>query len=247
MANTKRYGTPNDGALRSDMGPGVSPQDPTALTTQQVLREGFWSRELYEAQIASIVQRLEASDKAVKLLQEFADRTPTTMDVQNKVEQLREVVMEKFAGIKDTFAQAGTALTAALQAQEKQAIATNDSNKAASDKMEAGFTKQIDMFSTTNKTELKGIRDIISDIKERITIIESRTSIIDPTNAITLAKLDEKVSRLTSSGDVVSGAAAAKDAAAAANRAFLGSIISIASVIILSIPVIVLVAKAFMK
>jgi hypothetical protein len=196
---------PDDGALRSDMGPGVSPQDPTALTTQQLLRENFWLRELLQEQIAGLGARMEAGDKAVRLLQAFADRTPTTMDVEHQVKQLREVVMEKFSGVTDMFATNATALTAALQAQEKQAIATNEYTAAANEKMERGFTKQLDMLGETRKADMSAIEDKISGIKERITIIESRTSISDPSTQISLAEVKRDLARLTSTSDITGG------------------------------------------
>ena len=192
------------------MGPGVSLQDPSALTTQQLIRENFWLRELLEEQLAKLEQRIDSGDQAVKLLQAFADRTPTTMDVQNQVAQLREVVMKMFEGIRDTFTEKDKALTAAFQAQEKQALATIDATKEASNKMESGFTKQIDMFGATNKTELKGIRDNIDDIKARITVIESKTSVSDPSTQISLAEVKRDLQRLTSTTDVSGGASAGK-------------------------------------
>lgn len=149
--------------------------------------------------------RLAGMDKALELLHEFASRTPTTMDVQHKVEALREVVMERFAGVSNTFQQSSTAVSAALAAQEKQAIATNDTNTAASDKMETAFTKQFDMLSASSKTDIAGVKDSINDIKDRITIIESKTSVSDPSTAVNIAKLDAAVARLNSTTDISSG------------------------------------------
>lgn len=175
MPQTQNPSTPHvdNGALRANTGPGVN-QDPSALTTQQLLRENFWLRELLEAQYASIETRIDAGAKAVELLQAFADRTPTTMDVKHEVEALREVAMEKFTSINTTFSQNDKALTAALQAQEKQAIATNDSNTTANTKMEDSFTKQIDALGKARDADLKSVDDKINSIKERVTIIESR-------------------------------------------------------------------------
>jgi len=190
------------------MGPGVSPQDPTALTTQQLLRENYWLRELLQEQVEGLKLRLIESDKAVKLLQAFADRTPTTMDVQHEVIALREVVMEMFRGVKDTFSQNATALTAALQAQEKQAIATTDNTTIANNKMEAFFTKQFDMLGETRKADMKGVDDKLDGLKERITIIESKTSISDPSSAIAIAELKASVNRLSSSTDITTGSKA---------------------------------------
>lgn len=206
---------------------GFDSGDPTPRTMQQVLRENFWLRELLESKLSNIDQKIESSDKAVRLLQAFADRTPTTMDVQHKVDALREVVIEKFVGVSNTFQQNGTALTAALQAQEKQAIATNDTNKAATDKMEAGFTKQFDALSASNKTDVAGVKDSINDIKDRLTIIESKTSIHDPTTAVHIAKLDASVARLNSTTDLSSGKSAGMVALWALLLGGIGSVLGI--------------------
>ncbi len=214
MANDRRQGqgqgqgqgqASDNGALRYN---AAFAQDPTALTTEQLLRENFWLREVLEGRIDGIEARMTEGAKAVQLLQAFADRTPTTMDVQHEVVALREVVMEKFESVNTTFAQNGVALTAALQAQEKQAIATNTSNTTANNKMEDSFTKQIDSINDARKGDMKGVDDKLEAVKERLTIIESKTSISDPSTAITLAKLDATVARLTSSGDVGAGKSA---------------------------------------
>lgn len=181
-AGSQTAGT--SGGMRSDMGPM---QDPTALTTQQLLRENFWLRELLQEQIAGLLQRMDAGDKAVGLLQAFADRTPTTMDVQHQVSQLREVTMDKIAGINK-------AVDAAFAAS-KEVIA----------KSEASFTKQIDSFSSQIGTNLRAVHDKIDDIKERLTVIESKTSVSDPSTAINLAKLQSAVDRLTSGADFNTG------------------------------------------
>src|SRR5678815_4740528 len=148
-------GDPDDGGLRLSTGiPSGPPNllDPTPRTMQQVLRENFWLRELIET-------RLGAMDKALALLQAFADRTPTTMDVQHQVAQLREVVMTKFGGIESTFTQKERELTAAFQAQEKQAIATNNTNAISTQKMEDSFTKQIDGISVGRVQDRKTLED----------------------------------------------------------------------------------------
>ena len=201
------------------MGPSVSPQDPTALTTQQLLRENYWLRELLQEQVEGLKLRLIESDKAVKLLQAFADRTPTTMDVQHEVIALREVVMQKFDAVKTQLLDRDSqtekasrdvksAVDAAFAAAKEAVGEQNKSNALAIAKSEAGFTKQIDMLGETNKTNMKGVDDKISDIKERITIIESKTSVSDPSSAIAIAELKASVNRLSSSTDITTGSKA---------------------------------------
>jgi len=208
---------PEAGGLRTDVGPIL--QDPTALTTQQLLRENFWLRELTEAKLTQLEQRMEASDKAVTLLQQFADRTPTTKDVQHEVAQLREVLIEKFEGVRTQLQERDaqtekasrdvkSAVDAAFAAAKEAVGEQNKSNALAIAKSEAGFTKQIDMLGETNKTNMKGVDDKIGDIKERLTVIESKTSISDPSTAVNLAKLQSAVDRLSSSAASADGRSA---------------------------------------
>lgn len=187
----------------------IRAEDPSALTTKQLQRENLWLRELIET-------RIDGMDKAIDLLQQFADRTPTTMDVQHEVKALREVTTEMIQGIrtqiqardiqistaaKDVKSAVDAAFAAAKEAVSEQ----NKSNALSNSKTEATFTKQIDMLGDTIKTNTKGMEDKIGDIKERLTIIESRTSVSDPSTQITLAKLGEQVARLGSSSDVSTG------------------------------------------
>jgi hypothetical protein len=147
----------------------VSPQDPSTLTMSALLRENFWLRELLEAQINAIEQRLDSGDKAIKLLQAFADRTPTTMDVQHQVVALREVTMEKFAGVK-------TAVDAAFDAAREAVGQQDKSNAAANDKSEKNFIKLIDAMNEQIRVIVKTTDDKLGDVKQRITVIESRSA-----------------------------------------------------------------------
>lgn len=168
----------DNGALRYNAGPG---QDPSALTTQQLLRENFWLREFLEVRINGVEERIIQSDKAVSLLQAFADRTPTTKDVQAEVTALREVTTEKFSSVAERFTSGGTALAAALQAQEKQAIATNDSTKTANSKMEDNFTKLIEQGRELLQANKTSMETQINDIKSRLDKGEGRSGGIDKT------------------------------------------------------------------
>jgi len=205
---------PDRGALRADVGPLT--QDPTALTTQQLLRENFWLRELTEAKITQLEQRMEASDKAVDLLQQFTNRTPTTKDIQHEVMALREVMVEKFQGIDTQLRERDvqtdkasrdvkSAVDAAFAAAKEAVGEQNKSNALAIAKSEAGFTKQIDSLAEQNKTNMRGVDDKFGDIKERLTVIESKTSISDPSTAVNLAKLQAAVDRLSSSAASADG------------------------------------------
>ena len=122
-----------------------------------------------------------------------------------KISGFRELVTEKFEG-RDT------ALAAALKAAQELVKQQNDSNTIATDKAAQAFTKQIDGITELIRTTAKGTDDKISDIKERITIIESRTSVSDPSTAVALARLEASNSALRTAGDIAGGRGAGQAA-----------------------------------
>lgn len=230
------------GALHYDSA-GARVSDPTPLTTQQLLRENLWLRELIEARIRGLEVRMEAGDEAVRLLQAFADRTPTTMDVQHAVEKLREVAFVKFDGIRTQLQERDAAMEKASKdvksavdaafAAAKEAVGEqNKSNAAAIDKSEKAFTKQVDGLSDIIKTTAKGVDDKINDIKERITVIESKTSVSDPSSAIAIAELKASVHRLSSTTDISAGRGAGMAALWALIVGGMGFVFALVSVVI---------------
>lgn len=232
---------------------GARVSDPTPLTTQQLLREIFQLRELVEARIKGVEVRMEASDEAVRLLQRFADRTPTTKDVENNVERLREVTSEKFTGVQTQITERDlqvdravkdvkeatdkaardvkSAVDAAFAASKEVVSEQNKSNAAAIDKSEKAFTKQIDGLNDLIKTTAKATDDKINDIKERITIIESKTSVSDPSSAIAIAELKASVHRLSSTTDISSGRQAGMTAMWALILAIISGAVGVVSII----------------
>lgn len=113
--------------------------DPSALTNQALLREIYLLREIIET-------RLDGMDKAILLLQAY----PTEVD--RKVGQLKELMLEMFKSVGDLFAEKEKAVAAAFQATEK-----------AVDKNESAFSKQIE-----------SVNERIDDMKERVLRREGR-------------------------------------------------------------------------
>lgn len=152
--------------------------DPTLLTTQQLIRENQWLREVIEA-------RLDGMDKAIELLRVSTDKYPADMD--SKVEHLESLHDEKFRSIESQFRErdvrteqtsrdAKTAVDAALQAAKEAVGKQNDSFMAATEKSEAATTKQIDQLQRLLDTNQKATDDKITDVKDRITKIEGQAS-----------------------------------------------------------------------
>lgn len=161
--------------------------DPTTLTTAQLLREIAWLREIVDKEFASVHSRFEENDKAVKLLQEFANRQPTIAEVGGQIKALQDLHQEKFESIQTQFKERDTrldqsskdnkvAIDAALSAAKESVEKQNTSNTLAINKSEAAFTKQFDQTNLQINTIVKAVDDKIGDIKERITVIEAKTA-----------------------------------------------------------------------
>ena len=109
----------------------------------------------------SVKEGFTQRDKAIMLLQAFADKQPTTESVKQDVDHLKEFFADKFVqndkSVKDAFAAA------------KEAIAEqNKSNTAASEKSEHSFTKQVEAMDGK-----------INDVKERVIALETAARTVD--------------------------------------------------------------------
>lgn len=205
--------------MQSDTGGGrgdVRPvPDPTRLTTEQLNREIASLREASEKGLAAlreiIATRLDGNDRAIRLLQEAADRFPNWVD--EKVRALKEVHEQRFTAITDTttekflsiekqFAErdvrteqaAGAvkiAVDAALQAQKEAAGEQNRSTALAASKSETATTKQIDQLGQLIQTMTKASDDKFADVKERLTRIEGKGEVSDPQRAVDAATIQK--------------------------------------------------------
>lgn len=154
-----------------------SAPDPTVLVTEAIERAREAERDLFDARIDTVRQRLNGMDEATKVLHESVTRTPT--DIQIAVGHLREYHDEKFNSVAKQFeerdvrtAQASTAsadaLAAALQAAKELVGAQGEASAAAAVKAEVSTAKQIDQLVVIISTLEKSIGDRITEIKERI-------------------------------------------------------------------------------
>lgn len=165
---------------------GVRPvPDPTILTTQLVDKGIAGLREillaLLNGQKDVFEARLDAMDKAIRLLQSIADRMPAEVD--GKVANLRTLHDEKFASIQTQFRERDTrteqsskdskvAVDAALQAAKEAVGEQNKSSALAIAKSETATTKQIDQLVVLISTATKGLETTITDVKDRLNRIE---------------------------------------------------------------------------
>jgi hypothetical protein len=143
--------------------------DPTHLTTQQLLRENNWLREVIEA-------RLNGMDNGLKLLQANADKSPTIAELDARVVEKFEGInvrfLERDERIKQSNMESKEAIAAALQAAKEAVGEQNKSRDQAITKQEAATTKQMDQINTLINTMDKSVDFRLGDVKDRVTKIE---------------------------------------------------------------------------
>ena len=164
--------------------------DPSFLTTQALMREVNGLKEL-------IAIRIEALDRATTLLQEASNRGPGVSVIEERVNSLVKLTDEKFASVQATQSEkfesiqiqfrerdtrteqtsrdAKTAVDAALQAAKEAVGEQNKSGALAIAKSEASTIKQIDQIAILLQNVNKASDDKISDLKDRLTMIEGRS------------------------------------------------------------------------
>ena len=134
--------------------------DPTTLTTQQLMRELGALKEIMQT-------RMDAYDTAIRLLQDFANRQPTTAEVVAKVEERFSAVQMQFHERDIRFDRASNDTKLAVDAAFAAA-------KEAVTKNEITTTKQIDTIISLITAGTKTTDDKVIDIRDRLTAIEGR-------------------------------------------------------------------------
>ena len=150
--------------------------DPTLLTTQQLMAAISALKEL-------LFTRLDAMDKAVVLLSDSVNRVPT--DTTREVSHLKTLHEEKFEGIQRQFQERDVraeqesrnnkvSLDAALQAAKEAVGKQNESFALSIAKSEASTMKQMEQQGQLIGTSNNALESKISDLKDRVTAIESK-------------------------------------------------------------------------
>lgn len=94
--------------------------------------------------------------------------------VNEKIKSLSDVTTQQFKSITDTFAEKDKAVSVGLSAQKEAAAAQQAGNAQATTKMEDNFTKLLDQGRELLAEVRRNTEVQISDIKDRLTAIESR-------------------------------------------------------------------------
>jgi hypothetical protein len=144
----------------------------------QGLRELIETRfDGMDKDIAGIHKSLDSRDAAVK------EQTTHLRDlVFGKIAELGAVTAERFTGVAAQFSERDTRTDQRAGDTKLAVDAAFAAAKEATSKIEAGFTKSIDGQQELMNTNTKASDEKISDIKDRVTTIESRTQGIGSAN-----------------------------------------------------------------
>lgn len=169
-----------------------SEPDPSVLTTDQLMRSMHAERDFTLAQIAVLVQRMDDTDEATKVLSETVNRTPTVVQLavghQHELMEVeldktdvsigasRELMDEKFRSVQVQFAERDeralresrdnkVAVDAAFAAQKEAAAEQNKSNTLAIDKSEKATNESINKLGEAATAANKSLSDKIEDVK----------------------------------------------------------------------------------
>lgn len=149
--------------------------DPTILTTQalqreiEALKERFNDKSDLVRQVAE--ERMECLEHEIKLLRDIVESAPARRD--QALNQMQELIDEKFHAINARFAERDIRATAMHQANKEAINAALTTVKETMNKSELAFTKQVDQIMTLIYSAQKGSDGKIDDLKERLTILES--------------------------------------------------------------------------
>ena len=148
--------------------------DPSALTTQQLLRElGNLSQVL--------TSRIDGIEKIQSILQRALDDRPDV--ITKEIEHLQKLHQEKFSSVDKQFIErdarveqaAGAvkiAVDAALQAQKEAVGKQQEASDRAITKSEVATTKQIDQIGVIIQTNTNNTNDKFDDVKTRLNLMD---------------------------------------------------------------------------
>lgn len=158
--------------------------DPSPRSLETLFRESKQLEDKILLRFDAIQVKFSGYDEAVRLLQNFASRSPTTESVAGEVKALDRFVntsidnseklnCEKFKGVQDRFKELDIR-NEQLDKGNKEGISTAlRAAEKAVEKTEIGFTKQIDGLTGIINSNKSALEATISDLKDRITIMEA--------------------------------------------------------------------------
>lgn len=164
-------------------------QDPTALTTAQLQRELTSLEKLFDERLHSLMERVDAMEKAQTLFHDDLVRVPTAVD--KAVGQLKELhekwFLEKFATVQALFVERDLRIEQTKIDGKLAGDAALEAAKEAVGKSESATIKQMEQHASLLQNTRDALNDKIDDIKERLTMLEGRGSGFQASWAIVIA------------------------------------------------------------
>lgn len=163
---------------------GAAVSDPSPRVLESLYREVKQLEDKLLLRFDSIQVKFSSYDDAVRLLQDFANRQPTTEAVAGDVKSLDRFVnssiaenmrlnCEKFKGVQDRFRELDLRYDQLDQSNKEAISAALRAAEKAVEKTEVNFTKSIDSLTVLINSNKGAIEATISDLKDRITIMEA--------------------------------------------------------------------------
>jgi hypothetical protein len=116
--------------------------------------------------------RLDAMDKAIELLQQIANRSPTIGEVYARFEErfirIDQAFIERDKRTDQLTVASSTAIAAALQAQKEAAGESQKSSSAAIAKAETATNESLKQLQVLFQTSIGALQTAQNDIKSRI-------------------------------------------------------------------------------
>lgn len=160
--------------------------DPTVMTSRQLAIATDSLKELLRAEVRGLVEvfeaRFSALNNAGDLLQVISNNQPQMMN--EKVDALRVLHNERFTSIQTQFIERDTrteqtsrdskvAVDAALQAAKEAVGKQQEASDRAIAKSETSTLKQLEAIQTLISSNTKASDEKVTDVKDRLTRIES--------------------------------------------------------------------------
>ena len=148
---------------------GTSKTDPSALTTEQLIRAIDGLREILEAAIKAETDlthsRFKGVENAIAATREFAQIKFEALETQNQMIEKQRIEQKQ-----DVKAAVDAALAAQKEAVKEQTLASERSIA----KSEAATAKQMEQMSQTFGTSVGSVAQQVGDAKDRIQRLETQ-------------------------------------------------------------------------
>ena len=152
--------------------------DPTALTTAALLREINALKELFDMRFTGMEHTIQTMQSSLDQRGIAIKTELNTLDklFDEKLLRIQTQISERDVQTDKASRDVKSAVDAAFAAAKEAVGEQNKSNALSISKSEAAFVKQVDAIVEIVKNNTKTTDDKISDIKDRLLMIEGRST-----------------------------------------------------------------------